>query len=136
MSKVRIGGAGLVLKTAVPFRRQAFANGAAKKAKSAKSGLPSTRKSRFFVFAGVWTRWRGVRKKSEPEMDQEIFGFLTCESNDVVRPIHAKAMPVILTRQDEIDHWLTSPAAEALQLQRHLTERDLMILTEAASKEM
>ena len=43
-----------------------------------------------------------------------------------------KAMPVILTRQDEIDHWLTSPAAEALQLQRPLPDNELIIVPDAA----
>lgn len=85
-----------------------------------------------FAFAGIWTRWRGERKKSEPEMDHEIFGFLTCEPNELVRPIHAKAMPVILTRQDEIDHWLTSPASEALKLQRPLPDNELIIVPDAA----
>jgi putative SOS response-associated peptidase YedK len=65
-------------------------------------------------------------------MDHEIFGFLTCEPNELVRPIHAKAMPVILTRQDEIDHWLTSPASEALKLQRPLPDNELIIVPDAA----
>ena len=29
--------------------------------------------------------------------EHRLFSFLTCEANDVVRPIHSKAMPVILT---------------------------------------
>jgi putative SOS response-associated peptidase YedK len=85
-----------------------------------------------FVFAGIWTAWHGVRKKAESEQDHELFGFLTCEPNDIVRPIHAKAMPVILTRQDEIDLWLSTPAPEALQLQRPLPDAELIILPEAA----
>ncbi|OJU12275.1 MAG: DUF159 family protein [Alphaproteobacteria bacterium 64-11] len=81
-----------------------------------------------FVFAGVWTPWRGVRKKSEGEMDHEIFGFLTCEANAVVRPIHEKAMPVILTTPEETEAWMTAPAEEALTLQRPLPEEMLKIV--------
>lgn len=28
--------------------------------------------------------------------DHELFGFLTCDANEIVKPIHSKAMPVIL----------------------------------------
>ena len=56
----------------------------------------------------------------EGETTNDLFGFLTTEPNDVVAPIHAKAMPVILTKPDEIETWLTAPAEEALKLQRPL----------------
>ena len=71
-----------------------------------------------FAFAGLWTPWRGVRgPKSAPvEGDHELFGFLTAEANAIVAPIHAKAMPVILTTSDEVDRWLEADAAEALAL--------------------
>ena len=32
-----------------------------------------------------------------------VYGFLTTEANAVVKPIHAKAMPVILTTDEERD---------------------------------
>ena len=82
-----------------------------------------------YFFAGVWTPWRGTRKKSEGEMDHELFGFLTCEPNAVVKPIHEKAMPVILRNQAEIDQWLSAPTAEALELQRPLPDGELIIVT-------
>ena len=43
-----------------------------------------------------------------------LFGFLTCDPNDVVGAIHPKAMPVILTNEAEIEQWMTAPAEEAL----------------------
>jgi putative SOS response-associated peptidase YedK len=48
--------------------------------------------------------------------------------NDLVQPIHAKAMPVILTSQDEYDQWLTAPVPEALRLQRPLPNELLQIV--------
>jgi putative SOS response-associated peptidase YedK len=33
----------------------------------------------------------------------KVYGFLTIEANAVVKPIHPKAMPVILTTDDERD---------------------------------
>ena len=80
------------------------------------------------VFAGVWTNWTSVRKVKEGETTNDLFGFLTTEPNDVVAPIHAKAMPVILTKRDEIEVWLTAPAEEALKLQRPLPAGALKIV--------
>ena len=80
------------------------------------------------VFAGIWTNWTSVRKVKEGETTNDLFGFLTTDPNDVVAPIHAKAMPVVLTKPDEIETWLTAPAEEALQLQRPLPGGALKIV--------
>ncbi|WP_348643832.1 SOS response-associated peptidase family protein [Phyllobacterium myrsinacearum] len=56
-----------------------------------------------FWFAGVWTKWSGVRKAKEGPIDTEIFAFLTTRPNAVVESIHSKAMPVILRTPEEID---------------------------------
>jgi putative SOS response-associated peptidase YedK len=45
-----------------------------------------------------------------------LFAFLTTEANDLVRPVHAAAMPVVLTEPDW-DTWLEAPAETALELQ-------------------
>ena len=42
--------------------------------------------------------------------ENDLFAFLTTEPNAIVATIHAKAMPVILTTQEEIDGWMTAPA--------------------------
>jgi putative SOS response-associated peptidase YedK len=83
-----------------------------------------------FAFAGIWRPWTGVRgPKSAPiEGEHRAFSFLTCASNDLVRPIHAKAMPVILTSQEECERWLTAPAPDALELQRPLPNEVLQIV--------
>jgi putative SOS response-associated peptidase YedK len=47
-------------------------------------------------FAGLWTEWEGTRRKDEGPMKHIVFAFFTTEPNDVVKPIHPKAMPVIL----------------------------------------
>jgi putative SOS response-associated peptidase YedK len=80
------------------------------------------------VFAGIWTNWTSVRKVKEGETTNDLFGFLTTDPNNVVAPIHLKAMPVILTEPDEIETWLTAPAEEALKLQRPLPDNTLKIV--------
>ena len=69
-----------------------------------------------FACAGIWRPWRGTRKGVTGE--HRLFSFLTCDSNDVVRPVHAKAMPVVLGEEEDWDRWLTGSTEEALELQR------------------
>ena len=84
-----------------------------------------------FFFAGIWTRWSGVRgsMKTPRPGEHDVFGFLTCAPNDVVGPIHPKAMPVMLTHKDEIETWLTADWKSAKALQRPLPG-DQMIIVE------
>ena len=83
-----------------------------------------------FAFAGLWTRWRGVRgPKSAPiGGEHELFGFLTTEANAIVAPIHSKAMPVMLTTPTEVNTWLEAETADALALQQPLPADALRIV--------
>jgi putative SOS response-associated peptidase YedK len=69
-------------------------------------------------FAGIWTRWKSIRKVKEGETENDLFAFLTTGPNAVVAPIHPKAMPVVLTTREEVERWLTAPPNDALALQR------------------
>jgi putative SOS response-associated peptidase YedK len=79
-------------------------------------------------FAGMWTRWTSVRKVKEGRTTNDLFAFLTTAPNAIIAPIHAKAMPVILTTEEEVDAWMTAPANEALTLQRPLSDEALRIV--------
>jgi putative SOS response-associated peptidase YedK len=87
------------------------------------------------VFAGIWTNWTSVRKVKEGETTNDLFGFLTTEPNNIVGPIHPKAMPVILTKSEEIEVWLTAPAEEALKLQRPLADGVLKVVAKGRKKD-
>jgi putative SOS response-associated peptidase YedK len=76
-----------------------------------------------------------VDSREEGETTNDLFAFLTTEPNALVGAFHPKAMPVILTTQEEIDTWMSAPVPDALTLQRPLSDDALVIVGRGGKKD-
>lgn len=88
-------------------------------------------------FAGLHVPgWTSVRKVKEGLTTNDLFAFLTTEPNNVVSPIHPKAMPVILRTEEERETWLMAPTSEALKMQRPLPDGTLRIVARGVKEDV
>ena len=76
-----------------------------------------------------------MQKVREGETTNDIFAFLTINPNAEIEAFHPKAMPVILRTPEEVDTWMTAPAAEALKLQRPLPDGLLRIVAHGTKED-
>jgi putative SOS response-associated peptidase YedK len=50
-----------------------------------------------FAFAGIWRHYKGLVKKDGPNVEQNVFSFMTTVPNSVTENINHERSPVLLT---------------------------------------
>lgn len=91
-----------------------------------------------FFFAGFWREWYGdigtVRPPNPDIGTHRRYAFLTTEPNATVKPVHEKAMPVLLLSPEDVKAWLYGTAADALKLQKP-APADAVVIVERKKKD-
>jgi len=69
-----------------------------------------------FAFPGVYRQWKGPIKRAGPNVDIEVFSFLTTLPNTLTSTINHERSPVLLTVENEFATWLQGSPAQAFSL--------------------
>ena len=88
-----------------------------------------------FAFPGIWRHYKGPVRKDGPKLDLEVYSFLTTTPNKLVATVNHERMPVLLTREEEFEIWLTGSPKEALALAREYPPDRMRIVQEGFRKE-
>jgi len=87
-----------------------------------------------FAFAGIWRNYQGPIKKDGPNVDLDVFSFLTTTPNSLVATINHERMPVIFSGEDQFAQWLTGTPDEAFALAREYPPDAMRIVQEGSEK--
>jgi putative SOS response-associated peptidase YedK len=69
-----------------------------------------------FAFAGIYRKWTGPIKKDGPNVDLEVFSFMTALPNTLTSTINHERSPVLLTEEEQFQTWLTGTPEDAFGL--------------------
>jgi putative SOS response-associated peptidase YedK len=88
-----------------------------------------------FAFPGIYRQWKGPIKKTGPNVDIEVFSFMTTLPNALTTTINHERSPVLLTEEQQFSTWLTGSAKEAFGLIRTSDPASMRIVQSGFDKE-
>ena len=69
-----------------------------------------------FAFPGIYRQWKGPIKKDGPNVDLNVFSFMTTLPNALTATINHERSPVIFTEEEQFATWLRGSPDEAFGL--------------------
>ena len=88
-----------------------------------------------FAFPGIYRQWKGPIRKAGPNVDIEVFSFMTTLPNALTETINHERSPVLLTEEAEFSTWLTGSPEEAFGLIRTSDPESMRIVQSGFDKE-
>jgi putative SOS response-associated peptidase YedK len=88
-----------------------------------------------FAFPGIWQRWKGPVKKGGPSVEVDVYSFMTTTPNALTDSINHERMPVLLSKEDEFETWLSGTPDEAFQIARSFDPNAMRIVQSGFDKE-
>jgi putative SOS response-associated peptidase YedK len=88
-----------------------------------------------FAFPGIWQRWRGPIKKDGPSVELDVYSFMTTAPNALTIGINHERMPVLLSKEDEFETWLTGKPEDAFKLARSFDPNAMRTVQSGKDKE-
>ncbi len=96
--------------------------------------LSATEPRSLFAFAGIWRLWKGPIRKDGPDVELDVYSFMTTVPNTLVATINHERMPVLLADEREWDTWLNGTPDEAFALARPYPPEAMVIVREGLEK--
>lgn len=87
-----------------------------------------------FAFPGIWRRWNGPVKKDGPTVEIDVYSFVTTQPNALTASINHERMPVLLSREEEFETWLSASPAEAYALAKSFDPLKMRIVQSGLEK--
>ena len=78
--------------------------------------LSDNRSAAFDALPAIYRQWTGPIKKDGPNVDPEVFSFMTTLPNTLTATINHERSPVLLTEEEQLATWLTGTPEEAFGL--------------------
>lgn len=89
---------------------------------------------RLFAFPGIWQRWQGPIKKDGPNVDLDVYSFMTTAPNALTASINHERMPVLLSEEAQFETWLSGTTTEAFALARSFEPAAMRIVQSGFDK--
>lgn len=89
---------------------------------------------RLFAFPGIWQRWKGPVKKDGPNVELDVYSFMTTDPNALTVSINHERMPVLLSEEAEFERWLSGTPDEAFALARSFDPLRMRIVQSGLEK--